>query len=75
MIENYDRPGVVGLLGAALGKKNINIGRLFLTRHENSANEEFALAFISVDSPVSEETLEDIANLSEVKTIDQVIFS
>lgn len=75
MIENYDRPGVVGLLGAALGKKNINIGRLFLTRHENSANEEFALAFISVDSPVSEETLEDIANLPEVKTIDQVIFS
>ena len=75
MIENYDRPGVVGLLGAALGKKNINIGRLFLTRHENSSNEEFALAFISVDSPVSEETLEDIANLSEVKTIDQVIFS
>ena len=74
MIQNYDKPGVVGLLGAALGEKNINIGRLYLSRQENSEKEDYALAFISVDSPVSEETLEDIANLSEVKSIDQVIF-
>ena len=74
MIQNYDKPGVVGLLGEALGKKNINIARLYLSRQEDSQKQDYALAFISVDSPVSEEILEDIANLSEVKSIDQVIF-
>ena len=74
MIQNYDKPGVVGLLGAALGEKNINIARLYLSRQEDSDKEDYALAFISVDSPVSQETLEDIANLSEVKSVDQVIF-
>lgn len=74
MIQNYDKPGVVGLLGAALGEKNINIARLYLSRQENSEKEDYALAFISVDSPVSEDTLETIANLSEVKSVDQVIF-
>ena len=74
MIQNYDKPGVVGLLGEALGKKDINIARLYLSRQEDSQKQDYALAFISVDSPVSEEILEDIANLSEVKSIDQVIF-
>ena len=74
MIRNYDKPGVVGLLGAALGEKDINIARLYLSRQENSEKEDYALAFISVDSPVSQDTLEDIANLSEVKSVDQVIF-
>ena len=74
MIQNYDKPVVVGLLGEALGKKDINIARLYLSRQEDSQKQDYALAFISVDSPVSEEILEDIANLSEVKSIDQVIF-
>lgn len=74
IIENDDKPGVIGLLGNALGKKNINIGRLYLSRKNGSTKNESALAFISVDSPVSEETLEYIANLSEVKSIEQVIF-
>ncbi len=74
IVENDDKPGVVGLLGNALGKKNINIGRLYLSRKNGPTKNESALAFISVDSPVSEETLEYIANLSEVKSIEQVIF-
>ena len=74
IIENDDKPGVIGLLGDALGKRNINIGRLYLSRKNNSTDTESALAFISVDSPVSEETLENIANLPQVKSIEQVIF-
>ncbi|MEC9382086.1 MAG: phosphoglycerate dehydrogenase [Thermodesulfobacteriota bacterium] len=74
IIENDDKPGVIGLLGEALGKMNINIGRLYLSRKDDSTNQDSALSFISVDSPVSEETLEYIANLPQVKSIEQVIF-
>ena len=74
IIENDDKPGVIGLLGEALGKKNINIGRLYLSRKDDSSKQESALSFISVDSPVSEETLEYLANLPEIKSIEQVIF-
>ena len=73
MIENDDKPGVIGLLGNALGKKEININRLYLSNQLDN-NTGFALAFISVDSPVDEETLEFIANMDEVKSIEQVIF-
>ena len=73
MIENDDKPGVIGLLGNALGKKKININRLYLSNQLDD-NTGFALAFISVDSPVDEETLEFIANMDEVKSIEQVIF-
>ena len=71
IIENDDKPGVIGLLGEALGKKNINIGRLYLSRKDDSSKQESALSFISVDSPVSEETLEYLANLPEIKSIEQ----
>ena len=37
------------------------------------AKKNYALALISVDSPVSEDVLEFIANMDEVKSIDQVI--
>ena len=47
---------------------------MYLSRQEDSQKQDYALAVISVDSPVSEEILEDIANLSEVKSIEQVIF-
>ena len=48
MIENDDKPGVIGLLGNALGKKKININRLYLSNQLDD-NTGFALAFISVD--------------------------
>ena len=72
MIENDDKPGVIGLLGNSLGKKNININRLYLSNQKNG-NSDSALAFISVDSPVSQDTLEYIANMDEVNSIEQVI--
>ncbi len=72
MIENDDKPGVIGLLGNVLGKKDININRLYLS-NQKDAKKNYALALISVDSPVSEDVLEFIANMDEVKSIDQVI--
>ena len=72
MIENDDKPGVIGLLGNSLGKKNININRLYLSNQKNG-NSDSALAFISVDSPVSQDTLEYIANMDEVNSVEQVI--
>ena len=45
MIQNYDKPGVVGLLGAALGEKDINIARLYLSRQKDSKKQDYALDF------------------------------
>tara|TARA_A100001388_G_scaffold245274_1_gene203605 strand:+ start:24667 stop:26307 length:1641 start_codon:yes stop_codon:yes gene_type:complete len=72
IIENDDKPGVIGLLGNSLGKKDININRLYLSNPQDKGS-KFALSFISVDSPVTQDTLEYIANMDEVNSIEQVI--
>ena len=35
IIENDDKPGVIGLLGNSLGKKDININRLYLSNPQD----------------------------------------
>ena len=72
IIENDDKPGVIGLLGNSLGKKDININRLYLSNPQDKGS-KFALSFISVDSPVTQDTLEYIAYMDEVNSIEQVI--
>ena len=53
-----DRPGVVGVVGAALGEAGINIAGAQVSRTTEGGE---ALMAVTVDSPVSPELLEDIA--------------
>ena len=53
-----DRPGVIGQLGQALGRSNINIAGMQVARTDAGSQ---ALAVIDVDSPVSDEIAEAVA--------------
>ncbi|MHA1819578.1 MAG: phosphoglycerate dehydrogenase [Promethearchaeota archaeon] len=63
LLNNYDRPGVLGRIGTYLGDKNINIAGLQLGRKEN---EKTALSLITIDEPISEEALNKLKTLRDV---------
>ena len=68
--ENNDKPGVVGALCTLLGKKGVNIARMHLGRESVGGR---AIAFINVDSPVPEGTIEEIAKLPNILRVTQVL--
>lgn len=61
-LKNDDVPGVIGAVGALLGKLNINIATMNVGRKENSA-----LMMLTVDSPVSRGDLKRLQELSQIK--------
>jgi D-3-phosphoglycerate dehydrogenase len=67
---NEDRPGVVGHIGAVLGKGNINIADLTLGRKERGG---VAVTVCNIDTSVSDEVLKELksyASVKEIKVID-----
>lgn len=69
--ENKDRPGFIGSMCSLLGDNDVNIGRLHLGREAIGGR---AIVFTSVDSPVSQEVIEQISNLSDIISVAQVKF-
>jgi len=59
-----DRPGVIGQVGTIIGEAGVNIGTMDVGRHEAGGS---ALMGISVDSPLSAETLDAISKAAEVQ--------
>jgi D-3-phosphoglycerate dehydrogenase len=70
ILENKDRPGIVGYLGTLLGRHNVNIASMSLTRDTIGGR---ALTVLNLDSVPSPEVLTelqkdpDIANVNVVK--------
>lgn len=67
--HNLDKPGIIGALGTILGENSINIAGMTFGREAPGAK---AITVINVDSPVSQEILEQIrksANILAVKLI------
>ena len=69
--ENNDKPGFIGSMCSILGDNGVNIGRLHLGREAIGAR---ALVFTRVDTPVPEDVIEQIGNLSEIISVEQVKF-
>jgi len=69
VLSNYDRPGVIGNIGATLGENNVNIARLHLSRDQV---ENQALVVLSTDSIVPEVALERLRNLPHVISVIQL---
>jgi D-3-phosphoglycerate dehydrogenase / 2-oxoglutarate reductase len=63
LYRNVDRPGMVAAVGALLAHAGINIGALALGR---TGRGEEALSAFSVDDPLPEEVLQQIAGLDGV---------
>ncbi len=71
VIENYDKPGAIGMMGTLLGKRNINIARMHLGRESIEGR---AIAFINVDSRVPKEVIEELSGLPQIISVIQVEF-
>jgi D-3-phosphoglycerate dehydrogenase / 2-oxoglutarate reductase len=67
IVQNYDKPGVIGNLGTVLGRHNINIGRFQLGRLK-----ERALCMINIDTPSDDSVLDEIRTLPNIISVQQV---
>ncbi|HYK03699.1 MAG TPA: phosphoglycerate dehydrogenase [Thermoanaerobaculia bacterium] len=68
-IINRDVPGVVGKVGTLLGDREINIAEYNLARNESGGN---AMAIITVDSRLDNETLNFLRSYREMVEVKQV---
>ncbi|MGB6229383.1 MAG: phosphoglycerate dehydrogenase [Litorimonas sp.] len=68
-VRNDDKPGFIGEVGRILGEARVNISTFHLGRMEQGGE---AVCLISVDGAVSEETVEAIKAIEQVKIVDRV---
>lgn len=66
VIQNFDRPGVIGNVGTTLGRHNINIGRFQLGRRGDRA-----LCLVNIDTPADEKVIEEIQSLPNIISVRQ----
>ena len=64
IIENEDRPGVIGKIGTLLGQNSINIAHFHLGRAEGT---DRALAIINVDNEIPEKVLQELRAIDWIK--------
>ncbi len=57
LLENHDRPGMVGQIGSLLGRHSINIASMSLSRNEAGGT---ALTVLNLDSAPSQEVLSEL---------------
>jgi len=67
IIQNIDKPGVIGNVGTLLGKHNVNIGRFHLGRRD-----EKALCMVNIDTPADDTVIEELKALPHVISVKQV---
>jgi len=69
VIQNWDRPGIIGNLGTLLGKHNINIAAMTFGREKPQG---MAISVLNVDSPVPLEVLEKIKKLDHILSVKTI---
>jgi D-3-phosphoglycerate dehydrogenase / 2-oxoglutarate reductase len=67
IIQNIDKPGVIGNVGQTLGKHGINIGRFQLGRLGDRA-----VCMVNIDATADDSTIEDIRALPNMVSVKQV---
>ena len=69
LLKNKDRPGIVGYLGTLMGKHNLNIASMSLSRDTAGGH---ALTVLNLDSVPPQEVLDEIQkdpDISNVKVV------
>ena len=64
-LTNDDKPGVIGNIGTALGKCNVNVAGMHLGRETEGGT---ALALLLIDAAIDEETVDQIRKIENVLT-------
>jgi len=67
IIQNKDKPGVIGNIGTALAENKINIGRFHLGRREGQA-----LCMVNVDSLPDDEVVEKLRVLPNIISVRRI---
>ncbi|MBM3255257.1 MAG: phosphoglycerate dehydrogenase [Candidatus Omnitrophica bacterium] len=66
VIQNLDKPGIIGNLGTLLGKQNINIAAMTFGRERLGGK---TISVLNVDSPVSAEILDKIKKTENILAV------
>jgi D-3-phosphoglycerate dehydrogenase len=69
VMNNYDKPGLVGSIGTTLGNNSINIGQLQFGRDEPGGR---AITVVNVDSAPDDKTANELAALPNVISVHRV---
>lgn len=72
MTRHQDRPGVIGAIGALLGREGINISRMQVGVASN--NNAQAIAVFGVSSELSEATMDELGSIDAIDKALQVKF-
>ena len=71
-LKYQDKPGMLGLIGGILGKYNLNIANLQLSREEKGG---MALVALTLDSEIPQEVLNEVAKAMDAKFARVVNFN
>jgi D-3-phosphoglycerate dehydrogenase len=69
LVQNVDRPGVIGNIGMTLAQHGINIARFQLGRAK-----EQAICTVNLDTPVSEDIMHEIRALPHILSVRYIKF-
>ncbi|MFC1533634.1 phosphoglycerate dehydrogenase [Thermodesulfobacteriota bacterium] len=70
IVQNFDKPGVIGLIGSTLGEFDVNIANMHLSR---TPERDKAMAIIRVDDEAPVEAIETLRNHPNIISVQQVI--
>ena len=70
-MRNHDRPGFIGDLGNALGRKGINIASFHLGRRDVGGE---AIALVEVDGGIDDKIVAEIKDLPQVSRVNSIYF-
>ena len=65
VLENHDVPGIVGMLGTILGKSDVNIASMSLSRNHVGG---LAINVINLDTAPSESVFQEISSNENIKS-------
>ena len=69
MLENTDRPGIVGRIGTLLGEHNVNIATMSLSRNQAGGT---ALTVLNLDNAPTEQLLKIIRASEDIQSAQVV---
>jgi D-3-phosphoglycerate dehydrogenase len=70
LINNYDKPGVIGNIGMALGSRNINIATMQFGRDRMGGN---AISLLHLDAPLPPGMLGEILRMPNIISARQIV--
>ena len=71
LLENNDVPGIVGVLGTILGKNNVNIANMSLSRNDVGG---VAMTILQLDSIPSQRALDEVKEADAILNMHLVEF-